>query len=331
MLSGLKDYLRRKARGMRWRGCYPVLLPHFQVKGERLRVLGDEAETLPASVAEALRYCDGSRTLRQAARQAGVSASELIRQHDAGRIVLWPTPPVGDVGKEVRLIIVSPHPDDAALSACAVLNEGALVLDLFSRTAWWRFRERMADIELIQSVREAEERLMARLTGARLHMAGLPEALLRGYAMEDVFSAAVKVGDAAVLESIGGVVRELARAHPKAKWLLPLGVGRHVDHRVARDAALESLGAVGIAEDSISFYEDQPYAAAEGGVGNVTWQVPGRKLRPSGAAFPASATKRELLRVYWSQLTWSQIQQVEEYERRLGPGERRERHWELDD
>lgn len=330
----IPQHIRRHLRGLRRGDHHPVLLPHFQVTDEGIRTLDAAPEPVESPVAGALRLCDGSRTLRDVARAGGVSRATLIEQHDLGRIILWKSPLAGSGGQSTDppgVVIVSPHPDDAPLSAYAGCSTGrALIVNVFTRTTWSRFPALLRTPEDVQRIREAEERCMASLLAARLYMMGLPEALLRGYAMESVFGEPVEERDAAVRQTVVAGMTVLAFRHLRARWLLPLGVGNHVDHRLVRDASMEALRSAGVAMDQIEFYEDLPYAAEITGVPDFFnfWPQQGR-LRVAGTHRVAAHEKMELLRVYWSQLTWSQIGRVGEYGNRVGRGESVERSWAL--
>src|SRR5688500_9321039 len=259
MLSGLKNGLRRRLRGWTRGGEFPVLLPHFRVVGEGVSELGEPARPLPAGQAKALSLCDGTRKLRQVVAESGVNADWVIAQADEGRVVFWPSPlcatarrpMMGEAGGGwVPMgVVLSPHPDDAVLSACQELifheadhPRGApLVVNVFSRAAWSRFPEVLKTLEQVQGIRRAEEELVARLTGNALHEMDLPEALLRGYTMENVFGE-IHRDDAKTMDEVAGRVKDVAaKIGTEVPWVLPLGVGGHVDHRITREGALAGL------------------------------------------------------------------------------------------
>ena len=204
------------------------------------------------------------------------------------------------------------------------------VVDIFSRTAAWRFPKTWQDIERIQAIRREEELLMSRLTGAWVQGLDLPEALLRGHTMEQAFSVQPGESETAAAQTITKSLIDLACQHPKAQWYLPLGVGHHIDHRVTRDAALAALGQARVADAQIHLYEELPYAAKLDWLAQLPSMTPGRKLRPINLAMNEHARwKLELLRLYWSQLAWPQIVEVGRYARRIGGGREVERVWEL--
>ena len=328
--------IRRFVRGFRRAHDYPILLPHFVLTQDGVRGLDGSFERLPEKVIHALRLCDGTRRLHAVARESGASKFRLMQLHDQGKIILWFTSLYETAADQSRVtsIVVSPHLDDAALSAFHAVQKGdhflgeKLVLDVFSRANWWRLKSTPASPEEIRDTRNQEERLMSRMTGARLRLLELPEALLRGYSIPDVFNAPLAERDADARALLSQRLAELVEAHPKARWYLPLGVGNHVDHVIARDETLAVLERAGVPADRILFYEDMPYAADVSGVPDFSTLVPGRRLRLYGAV-EIIHYKSECLRAYWSQLTWGQIEKVGAYATRVGNGTPVERMWQL--
>ncbi len=346
MFNWLTKYARAHVRGRRRGGEFVALLPHFQLFDAAMQTLGGEARPMDRRIVGALRLCDGTRTLEAAARQAGVSATRLARLHQRGMLVLWPTaiprqPPVlPEISDSTRLkIIISPHLDDAALSLGGMMllwqraEFRVLVVNVFSRSAWWRFDS--AEAQKIIAVRAAEEDLAMRLAAANVQMLDLPEALQRGHSMENVFTAAAGAADQAATERIEEAVGSLCVRFPDAQWLLPLGLGGHVDHRICRDAAWRTLARCNRSKRA-AFYEDQPYAA-EGdrkqikSIPNMLAHLRPDRLQPAEYRLvDALPLKLELLRVYWSQFTWSRIAAVGGYARQMSRDGAAERVWAWD-
>ena len=146
---------------------------------------------------------------------------------------------------------------------------------------------------------------------------GLSEAPLRGYAMNELFTAPVRSDDAATHETIRSAMSALKRQHPAANWILPLGIGGHVDHRLARDATLAALTDEGHA-GPVWFYEDLPYAALNNGVADRSTFLHGRTLKAQYLSTGHARDKKYVLAAYWSQLVQQQIKLVDDYPRRVG-------------
>ncbi len=148
-----------------------------------------------------------------------------------------------------RVVVLSPHLDDAVLSCAGAIRrhvlrgDCVLVATIFSEGANGS-RRRDEDRAAVASLGadvvhlgllDAPERLGI----PRSHRALVEEARVRE---EDVSLARAAIVD---------VVRD-------ARIYAPLGVGEHVDHRVLHAAACDLPGVV--------FYEDRPYAFAAGAV-----------------------------------------------------------------
>jgi LmbE family N-acetylglucosaminyl deacetylase len=239
--------------------------------------------------------------------------------YDEGKLVLW-RQPLSPRGPEelVDTIIISPHPDDAALSVAHLLlashGESAMVVDVFSQTAWWRLSQSAGDADEIQRVRFAEEQLMARMAKAKLRVLGLPEALLRGHALNELFTCHIDQRDREISQRLYDAIKGIAREHPHASWYLPMAVGGHIDHRIAKEQASAALKESGV--KSVRFYEELFYAA------ETTTPPSGGQLMPVDMKW-----KLELCRVYWSQFTAGRLKVMEEYAQRLGNGRAVERIW----
>jgi len=315
MIKSVANNLRRKGRAWKRAGEYPILLPHFSVNERGLVGPLGEEYPLDQELREAVRQCDGTRMLSE----IEPGGTKLMQLYDDGKLVLWrqsltPRPPE----ELVDTIVIAPHPDDAALSVAHLLlashGGSVMVVDVFSQTAWWRLSPSGGDAHEIQRVRFAEEQLMARMANVKLRVLGLGEALLRGHALNEVFSANLDHRDSDVGQKIHDAVKEIAREHPHANWYVPMAVGGHIDHRVAKESASAALKAAGV--KSILFYEDLFYAA------ETTKSPSGGRLVPVDMKW-----KLELCRVYWSQFTAGRLKVMEDYAERLGNGKPVERVW----
>jgi hypothetical protein len=331
MLSGLRNLAGRIAR----RNWYPILIPYF-------RIVDGAMSSRPRDLAEAMALCDGTRTLSDVAAAAGIAPGRFLVEEAAGGILLWPEPlPPPVVPRStppLPQIIISPHLDDAALSVGRLMLARSplrkIVVDVFSTVSWWRFDLNADVLPRVQAARDAEEELVMRLTQCELRRWGLAEAPLRGYPLKEIFIAERLPEASETHAIIRDKIIALAREQQLAFWFLPLGIGNHIDHRIARDAAIEALESLKVDPGHILFYEDLPYAAQDPELRDYTGfleaVMPGRPLKPlfsfSGHK-RTHALKQRLLRVYWSQLTPSQLAGVGAYARSFGRGSPKERMW----
>jgi LmbE family N-acetylglucosaminyl deacetylase len=178
-----------------------------------------------------------------------------------------------------KVLIVEPHSDDAVLSVGGTMLARCgecefTIATLASRSNYTlHFLDgSWLDVEAISSLRAAEGRLAARVVGGHHRAVGLDEALVRyhdgAWSPElvrlhraSLRAAMYRSYPQACLASWTGAVRRLLGACEAEEAWLPLGVGRHCDHQLARDACLNALLeeprlAVG---RTIRLYQEVPY------------------------------------------------------------------------
>jgi LmbE family N-acetylglucosaminyl deacetylase len=164
----------------------------------------------------------------------------------------------------MRITAVSPHLDDAALSASASLSRAcATVLTLFTAlpaadmpvSVWDRLTGATNSLER-QRERLAEDTAAMALLGASGVHLGEPEVLYRA-------------GEPELDAAIDAMAAEMAGADEI--WL-PAAIGGHRDHRLARDAGLRAAAAAGHA--SVVLYADFPYLIAYGWPSSVSGEPP---------------------------------------------------------
>lgn len=164
----------------------------------------------------------------------------------------------------MRILVISPHYDDAPLSLGQSLLDGELsrhrvtVGIVFGRTNWVRYffpkRRRMP---IATAIRLGEEIRNAWRFRFRLRIGRFEEVILR---LDSPESAAFldPSFDAAAAPEIAGITELIARwAEHYDVVLVPCGVGDHVDHRLCAEAGVR-LARTGTRQ--VGFYEDRPYA-----------------------------------------------------------------------
>jgi LmbE family N-acetylglucosaminyl deacetylase len=107
----------------------------------------------------------------------------------------------------------------------------------------------------VMSLRRAEDRAYARMAGASIVHLDLPDAVFRDYAGDEQLIGEPRSGDRAPIGELRVLVADLGPDH----LYLPLAIGSHVDHRLARRAGLAILSEPGIrSAGSVRLYEDFP-------------------------------------------------------------------------
>jgi LmbE family N-acetylglucosaminyl deacetylase len=210
-------------------------------------------------------------------------------------------------------VVVSPHLDDAAFSASALLGRGgATVVTVFTAvpdadwpTTWWDTLTGATSSQSRQLERRAEDEAAMRLLGA-----------------EPVYLEETEFTYRSSPPDLSSATRRLADCFSGAAQIwLPAAIGGHPDHLAARDMGLRAAALAGRAD--VTLYADFPYILSYGWPPSLTGR-PGRpyvdadfwladQLRQAGlrpaylhpelvALDPAQrARKQEVLSAYRSQ------------------------------
>ena len=341
MFNGLKSQVKQWTR----RNWTPILLPQYQVRDGGIMhlegAINPAIRQLSSEIIAALLLCDGKTSAREITGRSKVSMSQLLELEKEQVILFWPNENRTIATRtEPEAIILSPHLDDAALSigsymlAMGRTGRGFDLIDVFSTVSWWRHDLKPEILPTVQRTRDSEEHWIAHLTGSKLEKWALGEAPLRTYPLKEIFTTARKEEAAATHQIIRRKVADRAQQNPKQDWILPLAIGNHIDHRIAREAGLDGLRDAGVSPTQISFMEDLPYAAQTPGVKDYSnfldEIISGCKLKIK-FEWPVTKEKHRLLQFYGSQLTLSQIRMVHDYASRLNRRTPIERLWMFDD
>lgn len=223
------------------------------------------------------------------------------------------------------IVVISPHPDDAAFSVGGLLArlEGSaiLVITCFSRSC---ALER-GDSPGTTKLRAVEDDDYARRIGARLVRLGLPDSGFRtNIGREELRGEEELRLRSALASQLQPVISD-----PAAAFLfVPLGIGGHPDHIHCREIALASFPV-----ERLVFYEDLPYGHMVGGPARVNALV--RQQYPQLREIPITLKPAQMnkkmqgMDLYRSQLHPTWRSGIEQYglSSGAGPGEYGERYW----
>jgi len=221
--------------------------------------------------------------------------------------------------------ILSPHYDDACISlgiSIAALRKAGYdihLINCFSQSDHAPFSS-LSGTKAVSSLRGLEDSLFREIVGIRrVTNLGLLDAPLRGYAANALFTLGDSSTDPAETDRL---TKALSTLVPSGLLAVPLGIGHHVDHIIARDAAfrLENV--------SLGCYEDLPYAARISSNQRATFARRithrlGRTLVPGVCrANRAVEFKMQLLSAYKSQFAECDLALVRDVTLEYGEGER---------
>lgn len=232
-----------------------------------------------------------------------------------------------------EVVLLSPHPDDAALSATGCLlraieaGQRVRIVVPFCRTNFSRLPGELS-VELVSRLRKREDATFVALLGAAacVHWLDLPDAAIRpGVGLAAIFRDG-PLDDAAERLATDLVTLLKPLMDGCSRLLVPLALGGHLDHRIVRLAG-ERLGR--LLDVPIAFYEDMPYATQPpSDAEHIATQLQQQGMRPELIDCPELLQrKRRALACYGSQLDAGQIDGVIGYADGLRPGQGAERLW----
>jgi len=203
----------------------------------------------------------------------------------------------------LNLLVLSPHRDDAAFSLALSLaawrraGHAVTLINAFTRSIEAPFSD--ADslhendrLSYVSAMRKREDEAFVRLIpGMTLVDANIKDAPLRRHCEpEVVYEMPLDPADGALVKIRKVLTRYLSLPNPV--FVLPLALGNHIDHRVAREAAL-SL----VADLPCTFYEDLPDAFRDAAIADQPHLTPILTANPNPLAW-----KRKAVLLYSSQI-----------------------------
>ena len=230
----------------------------------------------------------------------------------------------------MKLIIVSPHRDDAAFSLGLAVEHWLTakhtvgVLNCFTQSDYAPYSDAASlhandRLSFVSATRKREDAAWNKVLGGRLQFTDLDllDAPLRlACSADEVLGMPIRAGDRAVARVAGAIAKFARNGSPESlAIMLPLAVGGHIDHRVTRQAGLEALAGSPL---PIAFYEDLPYATRPGGAEEITGlaEATAMDLQPAFAVDEetepslAAHRKRRVAECYDSQIDTEAAQQI---------------------
>jgi LmbE family N-acetylglucosaminyl deacetylase len=224
------------------------------------------------------------------------------------------------------VLVLSPHCDDAPLSLGAALLGECLghepdVVIVFSVSRYTRDQPCTGPIHEVTAIRHAEERLAGKKAGYTPTFLGFGEPFVRhGFNRPgQIFDRRRAVEDDYLWPAVSSAVEDIV-SESYDLVLAPLACGGHIDHRIVNRIVLSCCKSRPSLR--VGFYEDLPYSAgmSDSAILNMVPRLQHVSLKPMLIQMGLDE-KLALLRIYASQLSNIQLQQVAAYWLRRG-GER---------
>jgi LmbE family N-acetylglucosaminyl deacetylase len=277
----------------------PVRRPQFQAKtGALYFLLSRRAHAALDNVEQAIwEAIDGSTPVADLRKRFAALDNSLERFVSLG---VCEIPPAAFPPNRRRVLVIEPHMDDAALSVGGTMwlrrDECEFTVmtlaGVSNFTSYYMLGREFFDIAEVTALRKAESVLFLRHVGGRHVALDLLEAPLRYRQAQwtlDWFRQHREAVSAFLWRSAGpreleewtaALAAALAASEAQEIWM-PLGVGKHVDHQLTRDACLRVLRTRPelLQGRKVRFYEDVPYTGVwPGHAGDLI-----RILRDAGA------------------------------------------------
>lgn len=258
----------------------PLKRPHFELRQQQLYFMLSSRPCADLDAADEVLWdgIDGLTTVGQLCHLCPTAPERLQRFWELGFCEM--VPPRFRESRR-RVLVFEPHMDDAALSVGGLMwarrDECEFTLVSIAGysnfTSYYFLGREYFDVARITALRKAESELVMRLLGGRHSMLEECDAPLR-YQPGNWSLAWYRANRRCVNARIGhcspeseisswsaAIGRVLHASDAQEIWL-PLGVGGHTDHELARNACLQALGRNGelAGGRSLFFYQDVPYA-----------------------------------------------------------------------
>lgn len=204
---------------------------------------------------------------------------------------------------ERQAFIVSPHQDDAVLSAGVLLSEydAVDVANLFTQSNSHILPDVGENIEEVSKIRQQEDQRIADMYGFRFHDAGFADSEVRGVRWDDHWA---PVDEGLVRDAEQFLYDRLPSGDIDV--YIPGGFGMHPDHLIAQTACIRAIGRLGV--KSWFLYADQPYYSSPN---SVRLQLHDSLSHESRISIPFSYDQKKImLDQYPSQLSPERVDKV---------------------
>ncbi len=165
------------------------------------------------------------------------------------------------MNNDIKTLLVSPHPDDIAISIGGALLQDFFMKPIMMVTIFTKSnyspKIKTNNIEMSSKIRQLEDiEFISKVKIDYLHFE-FSEPPLRGYSHDGMFKCNEPESDP-LYEEIYNSLSKLIRSYPFELIVSPIGLGNHIDHIMTCDICFKIARENNI---KIIFYEELPYAS----------------------------------------------------------------------
>lgn len=245
----------------------PLCYPHYKIENDKLIFMNFRKKKVEPHLLSVLKKVDGISTVEEIVKNNREITVESLLALEENKIITFYHPSsFTDQERTKNIVILSPHADDASFSLGGSLwkyrNRANIhIINIFTRqdfTIYWKLYAESREKNFVHH----EERMAWKLLNIKDgKMLGLKDAPMREKYKDQVIlseefdSSKIISNEQKLYQQLTTSIGEIIKNINPSIILCPLGIGKHVDHILVRDACIEAV------KDyrRLSFYEEMPY------------------------------------------------------------------------
>lgn len=295
----------------------PIVLPHYSFENDDLMFMNFRKKKIDSKTKQILKSINGIDSLYELLlKHPQFSIEEFYKLEENGFIVLYELKQVIDKVRN-KIVILSPHADDAIFSLSGLMTKHSNhfefhIINIFGRkdfTLYNDFAHNKIESDFVHKEEKLAWLLLNIQNGTFL---SFKDAAMRQFEPNrsiinsNLDSKAIIDSEKKLFEDIFSHIHELIRTITPNYIFCPLGIGRHVDHILVREAVLANQNLY----KKLYFYEESPYVISFDKIREINEieiknqkKLKKRKINITNKI----SKKRKLLNIYASQLKKFQI------------------------
>jgi LmbE family N-acetylglucosaminyl deacetylase len=295
----------------------PIVLPHYSFENDDLMFMNFRKKKIDNRTKQILKLINGIDPLYDILlKHPQFNIEEFYQLEENGFIVLYKLKQVTDKVRN-KMMILSPHADDAIFSLAGLMTKHSNhfefhIINIFGRQDFTLYND-FANNKIGSDFVHKEEKLAWLLLNIQNGtFLSFKDAAMRQFdpgrpiINSDLDSKSMITYEKELFEDIFSHINELIGAIRPSYIFCPLGIGRHVDHIMVREAVLANQDL----DKKLYFYEESPYVISFDKTKEINEieRKSQKKLKQRQINITNKISeKRKLLNLYASQLKKFQI------------------------